>query len=67
MDCFNAVRDVLAGNDNDDVVDNDKNQDERHDAEAQVVNDNVQQTSNTTIEDSLPCDVVDNDKNQNEQ
>jgi hypothetical protein len=65
-DCFNAIHGVLAKNDNADVVDNDKNQDERQDAEVQVVNDNMQQTSNTTTEDPLPCDVVDNNRTQDE-
>jgi hypothetical protein len=74
MDCFNAIHDVLTGNDNSDVVDNNKNQDKQHDVEAQVVNDNVQQTSNASTEDSLLADlradngdVVDNNKNQDEQ
>jgi hypothetical protein len=73
-DCFNAIHDVLTDNDNSDVVDNNKNQDEQHDVEAQVVNDNVQQTSNASTEDSLLADlradngdVVDNNKNQDEQ
>jgi hypothetical protein len=51
MDCFNAIRNVLTGNDNGDVVDNYKNQAKRLDAEAQVVNYNVQQTSNAEMKD----------------
>jgi hypothetical protein len=38
-DCVNAIRDVLSGHDNGDV---DNNHDEQKDAEAQVVDDNVQ-------------------------
>jgi hypothetical protein len=67
MDCFNAIRDVLAGNDDGDVVDNDKNQCEQHDVDAQVVNDNMQHASNAAMDDPLPCDVVDNNNNQDEQ
>jgi 4-aminobutyrate aminotransferase-like enzyme len=51
MDCFNAIHNVLTGNDNGDVVDNYKNQAKRLDAEAQVVNYNVQQTSNAAMKD----------------
>jgi hypothetical protein len=65
-DCFNAICDVLSDNDNGDVVDNDQNQSKQHDAEAQVVNDNMQQASNAATEDPLPRDVVDNN-NQDEQ
>jgi hypothetical protein len=67
MDCFNAIRDVLAGNDDGDVVGNDKNQCEQHDADAQVVNDNMQHASNVAMDDPLPRDVVDNNNNQDEQ
>jgi hypothetical protein len=56
MDCFSAIRVVLAGHDNSDVVDNDKNQDKRHYAEAQVVDDNMQQATNAATE--APCHVM---------
>jgi hypothetical protein len=51
MDCFNAIHNVLTGNDNGDVVDNYKNQAKWLDAEAQVINYNVQQTSNAAMKD----------------
>jgi hypothetical protein len=41
-DCVNAIHYVLSEHDNGDVNDNDNNHDERKDAEAQVVDDNVQ-------------------------
>jgi hypothetical protein len=55
-DCFNVICDVLSGNDNGDVVGNNTNQDHQQDVEAQVVNDNVQQTSNTEME--VPCQMI---------
>jgi hypothetical protein len=57
MTCFNTICDVLTGNNNSDVVGNDQNQEEQWDAEAQVVNDNVQQTSNAAMEAPLPADA----------
>jgi hypothetical protein len=47
---------VLTNNDNGDVVGNDKNQEEQQDDEAQVVKNNVEQTSNTETED--PCQLI---------
>jgi hypothetical protein len=49
-DCVNAIRDVLARHDNGDVDANDSNHDERKHAEAQVVDDNMQQTTNASME-----------------
>jgi hypothetical protein len=42
--------------DNGDFIDNNKNQGKQQDTEAQVVNDNVQQTSNAVMED--PCQLI---------
>jgi hypothetical protein len=47
---------VLTNNDNGDVVGNDKNQEEQQDDEAQVVKNNVEQTSNAETED--PCQLI---------
>jgi hypothetical protein len=55
-DCFNVICNVLSGNDNGDVVGNDTNQDDQQDVEALVVNDNVQQTSNTKM--NVPCQMI---------
>jgi hypothetical protein len=63
MDCVNAIHDVLSGHDNGVVFDNDNIHDEGKDAEAQVVDDNVQQTTNTAIEDPLQHNQVDNNRN----
>jgi hypothetical protein len=49
-DCVNVVRDVLSGHDNGDMDDNDNIHDEGKDAEDRVVGDNVQQTTNATME-----------------
>jgi hypothetical protein len=58
---------VLAGHDTGDVVDNDKNHDERHHAEAEAVDDNVPQTNNATTDAPLPRDEDDSDKNHQQQ
>jgi hypothetical protein len=50
IDCVNVVRDVLSGHDNGDMDDNDNIHDEGKDAEDRVVGDNVQQTTNATME-----------------
>jgi hypothetical protein len=65
-DCVNAICDVLARHDNGDVDANDSNHDERKHAEAQVVDDNMQQTTNASMEAPLPHDQVDNNRNQDE-
>jgi hypothetical protein len=52
-DCVNAIHDGLAKHDNGDVDDNDNNHDEYKDVEAQVIDDNMQQTTNATTE--PPC------------
>jgi hypothetical protein len=61
--CFNAIYDLLVRHDNSDVVDNDKNHDERQHAEAEVVDDNV---NKQTTQQRMPCDEVDSNKNQDE-
>jgi hypothetical protein len=66
-DCVNAIYDVLSGYENNDVDDNDNIHDEGKDAYAQVVNDNVQQTTNATMEGPLHRDQFDNNRNQDEQ
>jgi hypothetical protein len=58
MDCINTIHDVLSGhdngnlddNDNGNLDDNDKIHDEGKNAEAQVVDENVQQTTNVAME-----------------
>jgi hypothetical protein len=56
MDCVNAIRDVLSGHDNGDLDDNDNIHDEGTDAEAQLVHDNVQQTTNAAMDALLQRD-----------
>jgi hypothetical protein len=62
-DCVNATCDVLFEHDNGDMDDNDNNHDERNDAEAQVSDNNVQQTTNAATESPVPHDQVDNNRN----
>jgi hypothetical protein len=50
MDCINTIHDVLSGHDNGNLDDNDKIHDEGKNAEAQVVDENVQQTTNVAME-----------------
>jgi hypothetical protein len=68
MHYFNAICDVLAGHDNGDMVDNDKNHDKLEHAKAKAVDYNVQQTNNVAMEPPpLPHYEVDSNKNQDEQ
>jgi hypothetical protein len=55
-DCVNAICDVLSKNDNGDMANNDNTHDEGMYAEAQVVHDNVEQTTNAEMD-------VDNNRN----
>jgi hypothetical protein len=55
-DCVNAIRDVLSGWDKGRVDDNTNIRDEGKDAQGQVVNDNVQETTNAAMEDHLHHD-----------
>jgi hypothetical protein len=65
-DCVNAIHDVLSGHDNGDVDDNDNIHDEGRDAEAQVVHDNMQETTNVAMEAPQQHDQVVNNRNQDE-
>jgi hypothetical protein len=64
--CVNAIHDVLLRHDNGDMDDNDNIHDEGKDAEAQVVHDNVQQTTNAAMEAPLQRNKVLNNRNQDE-
>jgi hypothetical protein len=66
-ECVNAIRDVLSGHDNGDVDDNANIHDEGKDAEAQVIDDNRQQTTNVAMKDPMHRDQVVNNRNQDEQ
>jgi hypothetical protein len=55
-ECVNTVYDVLSRHDNGDVDDNANTHDEGKDAEALVVDDNMQQTTIAAMED--PCIVI---------
>jgi hypothetical protein len=57
MHYFNAICDVLAGHDNGDMVDNDKNHDKLEHAKAKAVDYNVQQTNNVAME-APPCHIM---------
>jgi hypothetical protein len=65
--CVNAIHDVMSGHDNADMDDNDNIRDEGKDADAQVVHDNVQQTTNEATEAPPQRDQVYNNSNQDEQ
>jgi hypothetical protein len=62
-DCVNAIRDILSGQDKGHVDDSTAIADEGNDVQGQVVDDNVQQTTNATMEVPLPCDQVFNNRN----
>jgi hypothetical protein len=65
-DCVNAIRDVLSGHDEGHLDDSTKIRDEGKDAQGQVVDGNVQQTTNAVMEDLLHHDQVVNNRNQDE-
>jgi hypothetical protein len=65
-DCVNAISDVLSGHDNGHMDYNDNIHDEGKDAKAQVVHDNVQQTTNAVMEAPLQRDQVVNNRNLDE-
>jgi hypothetical protein len=52
-DCVNAIRDALSGLDKGRVDDNTNIRDKGKDAQGQVVDDNVQETTNAAMEDPL--------------
>jgi hypothetical protein len=52
-DCVNAIRDVLSRLDKGRVDDNTNIRDKGKDAQGQVVDNNVQETTNATMEDPL--------------
>jgi hypothetical protein len=66
-DCVNTIRDVLSRQDKGCVDDSTTIHDEGNDAQGQVVNYNVQQTTNAAIEALLHRDQVFNNRNQYEK